>query len=443
MLFTKADLKRLLIPLLLEQLLAVTIGMADTMMVSGVGEAAVSGVSLVDSVNVVLINLFSALATGGAVLVSQYIGRKEPENAGLAAKQLIYVATLVSLTIAVLCLALRQPLLVGLFGHIEPAVMQNAQVYFILSALSYPFLALYNGGAALLRAMGNSKASFHTSIVMNLINVCGNALFIFGFGWGAMGAGMATLLSRIAGSLCILAMLKNPHNPVQVPSLLKWSWRPDMVRGILAVGIPNGVEGSFFNLGRLLLLRLISTFGTASIAANAIANSYCTMQCVPGNACCLAMITVVGRCMGAREYQQARHYTKSLTLFSTLAFTACSIPLVLLAPVILPLCNLSPEASDIAYKLIVLHGVGGSLLWSASFTLPNALRAANDGRFTMTVSIISMIVFRIGSSYLLASTTNLGALSVWIAMEIDWVFRIIMFIWRFLSGKWETKALIQ
>lgn len=443
MLFSREDLKRLIMPLVLEQILAVTIGMADTVMVAGVGEAAVSGVSLVDAINVLLINVFSALATGGAVLASQYLGRQDRENAGGAAKQLLYTVLAASLAIMGLCLALRDWLLDTIFGHIEADVMTNAQVYFFLSALSYPFLAVYNGSAALLRAMGNAKASFKTSMIINAVNVSGNALFIYGFGWGVMGAALATLIARMTGSVVMTLTLKNPHNLIPLPSLLKFQWRWDMVRGILRVGVPTGLENSFFQLGKLLLQRLISSFGTVGLAANAVANTLSTLQVIPGSAMGLAMITVVGRCAGAREYAQARAYVKRLMRLTYGAMICLNIPLLLLTPAILPAFALSGPTADLAYRLILTHALGSMVTWPASFTLPNALRAANDARFTMIVSSLSMAIFRIAFSYLLALGLRMGVLGVWVAMEIDWVFRTAAFVWRFHSGKWESKTLIQ
>ena len=442
MLFSRSDLKRLLIPLLLEQLLAVTIGAADTVMVSSCGEAAVSAISLVDSINILLIQLFSALATGGAVVASQYLGKKEPDNAGVASKQLIYTVTLVSVAIMGVCLAFRKPMLSAIFGTIEPEVMENAVVYFLFTALSYPFLGLYNAQAALLRSMGDSRASLDTSLVMNLVNIGGNALLIFGFGMGAAGAAIATLFSRIIGTLMIGRMMRRPGNSIKVPSLLRFTWRGDMVKRILAVGVPTGLENSLFQLGKLILLRLVATFGTVSIAANAISNTISTIEVLPGSAISLAMVTVVGRCAGAREYGQARQYTKKLMLLAYACMSVLNICIILLADPIVGFFHLSPETAGLAKKLFTLHAWGSVFLWPLSFVLPNALRAANDARFTMIVSVFSMMTFRIVFGYLLADTFHMGVYGVWIAMQIDWVFRIVMFIIRFHGHKWEARQLV-
>lgn len=442
MLFSRQDLRKLIVPLMLEQLLAVTIGAADTMMVSSCGEASVSAISLVDAINIFLIQLFFALATGGAVVASQYLGKQEPENAGIASKQLIYTVTLVSAALMAVCLAFRRPMLGLIFGSIEPEVMQNAEAYFLFTALSYPFLGIYGADAALLRAMGDSKSSMYTSLIVNVINIIGNAILIYGCGMGAAGAGIATLASRVVGAVICSWMLKRPGQMIKVPSLLKFSWRGDMVKRILTVGIPTGLENSLFQLGKLILLRLVSSFGTVSIAANAISNTMSTVEVLPGSAISLAMVTVVGRCAGAKEYGQARQYTKKLMLLTYACMSVLNIAILLLADPIVRLFNLTPETAELAKQLFCLHAWGSIVLWPLAFTLPNALRAANDARYTMRVSVFSMLAFRIVFGYLLASTFQMGVLGVWIAMQIDWLFRIVMFVIRFRGHKWEERQLV-
>ena len=325
LLFSREDLKRLLIPLLMEQALAVTIGMMDTVMVSGCGEASVSGVSLVDSINVLLIMVFSSLATGGSVVVSQFLGTRDRQQAGRAAKQLYYVVLIASVAIMIPCLALRGPLLSGVFGSIEDEVMEAALVYFLLTAMSYPFLAIYNGSAALLRAVGDSKATLKASIVMNLINVGGNALTIYGFGLGVTGAGLATLVSRIVGAAVVQIPLRRPECAIPYPDFRRVEWDGRLIRMILHIGVPNGLEGGMFQLGKLVLLRMVATFGTVSIAANAVANTVATIQVLPGNAVSLAMITMVGRCVGAHAFDQARYYTRRLMLLAYGLMSALNI----------------------------------------------------------------------------------------------------------------------
>ena len=442
MMFSRADLKRLLIPLLLEQTLAVLIGMMDTVMVSSCGEAAVSGVSLVDSINILLIQVFSALATGGAVLSSQYLGKQDRNNAGRAAKMLFYVVLICSTVLMGACLVLRKPLLKGIFGAIDADVMDNAQVYFLLSALSYPFLAMYNASAALLRSMGNAKATLKVSLAMNIINVAGNALTIYGLGWGVMGAGLATLVSRVIGAVVVQHALKDPHASIPYPRLLQLEWNGGQVRKILTVGVPSGLENAFFQLGKLVLVRLVSTFGTAHIAANAVCSTISTFHCLPGNAIGLAMITVVGQCVGAREFGQARHYTRRLMQLTYICMSVLNIILLLVTPGMVGLFNLSEEATRLAILCVCIHGAGCVFLWPMAFTFPNALRAAGDAKYTMAVSAFSMVAFRVVFGYILAKGLGWGVVGVWMAMEIDWVFRITLFALRYRSGKWESKVMV-
>ena len=439
MLFSKADLRRLIIPLVLEQFLAVTIGMADTVMVASVGDAAVAAISAVDTINVLLINIFSALATGGAVVASQYLGMRERKKACDAAKQLLYVALATALGISVLALALRGPILNFVFGHVERSVMENAQTYFFLSLLSYPFLAVYNACAALYRSMGNSRISLFTSAMMNVVNITGNAFTIYGLGMGVMGAGLASLVSRAAGAVLMLYLIRNHHNVIFISHPARFSFDGRMVRGILSIGVPNGLENGMFQIGKVLVSSLIASFGTAALTANAMANTVASMQVIPGSAMGLAMITGVGQCVGAGDNEQAARYTKLLMRVTYVAMGALSVAVMLLSPLIIRLFALSQEASEIALYLMILHGVCCIVIWPASFALPNALRAAGNAKFTMYVSVASMWTCRIGMSYLLGRGLGLGVKGVWIAMILDWCVRAGFFIARFCSGKWKRK----
>lgn len=440
--FSRKQLTRLIIPLVIEQVLAVTIGMADTMMVASVGEAAVSGISLVDSINILLINVFSALATGGAVVASQYLGRREENNARIAAKQLVYATLALSAGIMILSLVTRNGLLRLIFGQISDDVMQNAQIYFLLSALSYPFLAVYNSGAALFRSMGNSKISMYTSALMNLVNVVGNAILIFGAHMGVAGAATATLVSRILGAVIMMLLLRNRELPIYIERMFHPEIHMGMIKNILRIGVPNGLENGMFQVGKILVQGLIATFGTAAIAANAVANNLACMAIIPGSAIGLAMITVVGQCVGANDFEQAKRYTVRLTGLTYLCMAALNLLILISSTFLIGIYQLSPETSRIAIELIVFHCFACAVIWPAAFTIPNGLRAANDVRFTMLTSIFSMWIFRIGFSYILGQWLNMGVLGVWVAMSIDWVFRAILFVVRLYRGKWMYRQIL-
>ena len=442
MLFSKRDLYKLIIPLIIEQVLAVTIGMADTMMVSSVGEAAVSGISLVDTINNLFIQVFSALATGGAVVSAQYLGRRDIFNACTAAKQLLYSITALSLIIMLVALIGQKSLLRLVFGSIDDDVMTHAQTYFWLSALSYPFLGVYNSGAALFRSMGNSKISMFSSLIMNGINIGGNALTIFVFQWGVFGAGLSTLVSRATGAVIMMVLLRHRNNPIHVEKVLKFEFRFGMVKNILRIGVPNGMENGMFQVGKLLVQSLVSTFGTTAIAANAVAGNMSAMSTIPGAAIGLAMITVIGQCVGANDYEQARKYIRKLMLFTYGSVGVLNVVMFFLSQPLAGLYNLTPETQEMASNLIRMYNLACIVIWPASFTLPNAFRAANDVKFTMIVSVISMWTSRIGCSYLFALTFGLGVYGVWLAMIADWVVRAALFLWRLYSGKWKKRQYI-
>ena len=310
--FTREDLKKLIIPLIIEQMLALSIGLFDTLMVSSCGEASVSGVSLVDSISVLLIQILSALATGGAVVCSQYLGKKMPEKAKLSAGQLMFIMLTSSGTVMILVLFLHRFLLRTIFGQIEADVMDAAQIYFLISAISYPFLGVYNAGAALFRSIGNSKISMYTSLVMNVINIGGNAILIYGAGIGVMGAALATLIARMVSALVMVVLLSKKDNPLCITTPGCMHPQKDVIGKILKIGIPSGIENGMFQIGKLLVSSLTATFGTAAIAANAVANSIAGFANIPGIAIGLAMVTVIGRCIGAGEKEQAKWYSRKL-----------------------------------------------------------------------------------------------------------------------------------
>ena len=442
-LFTRQALVALLLPLIAEQALSVTIGLADTLMVSSVGEAAVSGVSLVDSFNTLMIQVMSALATGGAVVTSQYIGHREPKNAKAAAAQILFVLASFSLVVAAVVVVGRHAILRGIFGSIDADVMRYAETYFLLSALSYPFIGLYNAGAALFRAQGNSKISMLSSLVMNVINIGGNAVLIYGFGMGVLGAALASLVSRAVSCLVVLWLLQRPACPLRVEGLRALAPDGGLIRRILRVGIPAGIENGMFQIGKLSVSSLTSTLGTAAIAANAVANTASTFLNIPANAVGMAALTVVGQCLGAGEKEQAVYYSRRLLLTAYCGAWVMNLSAFLFANrFAISLFNLSPEAQTMALQVMVWFNFVSLFFWPSSFTLPNILRAAGDARFTMAVSILSMWVFRVGFCYVMVLGFHGRLLSIWMGMFLDWVFRSLCFFVRFARGRWMEQSVI-
>ena len=411
-LFTQSQLLKLTWPLLVEQFLAVTVGMADTMMVSRCGEAAISGVSLVDMINNLIIVLFSALATGGAVVVSQFLGAREQKSANKSAGQLILLSGILGLGVGVLCFVLARPMIRLFYGSIDADVLDAGTLYLKIIAVSYPFLALYNAGAALFRSMGNSRISMQISVLMNIINIVGNAVCIFGLKMGVDGVAWPSVVSRVVAAVLILGKCYQKGHALQVPRTVQ-----------LDVGMTRRILG----------------IGTVQIAANAVANNLDGMGVIPGKALSLAMITVVGQCVGARDYEQAVHYTRKLTLWAYLTMGLFNGAILLFLRPLVGIYELSGATMELAIQLVTIHAGCAIFFWPLSFVLPNALRAANDVKFTMIVSILSMAVWRLGFSYLLCVRMGWGAVGVWIAMVIDWLCRVTCFVTRFRSGVWKTK----
>ena len=438
-LFSKKDLRKLIIPLILEQTLAITVGMADTMMISSAGEAAVSGVSLVDMFNNLIISVPAALATGGAVVTSQCIGAGRREEACRSARQLVFTEAAITIGISVLVLLFHRQILGLFFGQIEADVMQNAIIYLIISVFSFPLLAVYDSCAALYRSMGNAQITLKISLLMNVINVVGNAIGVYVLKLGVAGVAIPSLVSRGVAGVVLFTFLHNPDNLVFL-TRGKFTVDATIVKRILFIGIPSGIENGIFQLGRVLVVSIIAAFGTSQIAANGVANSLDSMGCIVGQAMSLAMITVIGRCVGAGEEGQVRYYTKKL-LGETYFYTAVINSIILLLlPWILQIYGLGEETTRLSYILVMIHDGMAIFLWPASFVLPNMLRACNDVKYTMVVSIFSMITFRIGFSYLFGVHMGWMAVGVWAAMVIDWVFRVLCFVGRYLAGTWRKKC---
>ena len=439
LLFTKKDLVKLIIPLVIEQLFAITIGMADSVMVSTAGEAAISGVSLVDTINLLLVYIFSALSAGGAVVISQLLGKGNPLESRHAAKQLIWVVTAMATLLTLIAVIFRKSILSLVFGSIEADVMQNALIYFLFTAMSYPFLGIYNACAAIFRSMGNSKISMSASVLMNCINVTGNAILIFGFGLGAAGAAIATLVARIVGAVIMLVLLRNKNNTIYIDKML--SFKPDfkIIKRICAIGIPTGFENGLFQFGKVLTQSIIATFGTAQIAANAVGSTLAAFQYMPGIAIGLALVTVVGQCVGAGKHEEAKMYAKKmLGVAFALIFGVTVILLLLLNPII-KFYGLGAESATLAKQLIISHSIATCLMHPCAFAIANAFRAASDVKYPLAISIFSMWVFRVGFSYILGLYFGWGAMGVWLAMYCDWIFRACIYIPHFSRGKWLTK----
>ena len=436
-LFSRNDLVRLIIPLIVDQFLQVAVGLSDSIMVARVGEAAVSGVSLVDTVMLLIINIFTALATGGAVIAGQYLGRKDPKTGCEATAQLFNFTFLFSIFIMILGYLGQNVILYHVFGKIEPEVMKDSRTYLLIVLSSIPMIAMYNAGAAIFRAMGNSNIAMKTSLLMNSINVFGNALLIFGFHRGVEGVAIPTVVSRGVACVVILILLNNQKHELHIlhpyPFKIKWN----VLKKILYIGIPNGLENSMFQLGKIAVLSLVSGLGTASLAANAVGNNIANFAILPGMSFGFALLTVCAQCVGAGDFEQVKYYTKHMMRVEYLCLIASNLIVILALPFILSVYNLSDEAAQYANDIILYHAACVVTIWPLSFTLPNTLRAAADVKVTMVLSIISMWVFRFGFSYLLTMVVHMGIFGVWVAMTIDWLVRGIFFVCRYRSGRWQ------
>ena len=431
-------------PLIVDQILIVLVGIVDTVMVASLGENAVGGVSIVDSLNIVVVTIFSSLTTGGAVVCSQYLGRREAANASDAAKQLIYISAASSGVLALAMLLWRMPVLAAVYGHIEQGVMTEAGKYFFYTALSYPFVALSAAGAALFRCMGNSRIGMWTSLLVNILNIAGNSLFIYGFHWGVAGAAISTLISRVVATALLFVLLMKSSGPINIRGIHKLRIVPLLINSMLKVAVPNGLEGASFQFGKLALARLVSVFGTAAIAGNALGNIYMTMGNLPGVAISQALLIVVGQNIGAGAYGEARRNTVKLMIISYIAMGAFNGLNLLSMPLVFRYFGQSLSPESLAYGRLfgTIFCTAAIFIWIPAYGLPNALRAAGDGKYIMFVSAIAMWLIRVGVAYLLAYAFSFGAVCVWISMVCEWVVRGAGYSIRWKSGKWQEKRVI-
>lgn len=440
--FSSEQLQKLIYPLIIEQVLATTVGTVDTVMISYAGESAMSGVSLVDMINTLMINIFIAVSTGGAVILSQYLGSKNTKQASKAASQLIMISTIIAVTFMIVFIFGNHFILKLFFGAIEFDVMRNAKIYFLISVCSYPFIAIFDSCSAIFRSMGDSKISMEISVGMNILNGIGNAILIFGFSMGVMGAALSTLFARIIGTIFIFILLDKRKNLVTISLKEIFTWDKEIICRILYIGIPSGIENGIFQLGRVLVVSIISTYGTAQIAANAVANGLDSMGTIAGQAMNLAMLTVIGHCMGAEKKEEAVFYTKKLWKLTYQITFVINIAILVSLPLLLKLFSLSEEVYRYSYVLILIHNGIAIFLWPTAFTMPNALRAAGDVKFCMIVSVFSMVAFRIIFSIIFGTWFGLGIIGVWIAMVMDWIFRAAVFTIRLSQGKWLEYKII-
>lgn len=441
--FSNQELKKMVAPLFLEQLLVMFVGIADTLVISYAGESAVSGVSLVNQFNTIFIYLFTALASGGAVVISQYIGRQDMDHAGESASQLLMFSFGFSVLLGAAVLLGDEAMLRLLFGKVEQPVMEACMTYLRISAYSYPALAVYNAGAAVYRSLGKTNVTMYLSVVSNVINVIGNVMGVFVFRAGVAGVAWPSFIARVFSAAVITFLCFREKNGVVYRGRWIYGWNGSLMKSILNVAIPNGIENGVFQLVKVALSSIVALFGTYQIAANGVAQSIWSLAALAGVAMGPVFITVIGQCMGTGNTEAAEHYFKKLIKLTLLISTAWNFLVFILTPVFLHFYSLLPETKRLVVWLVLIHNVFNAAAYPYSGALSNGLCAAGDVKFTMYVSVISTIAVRLLLSYLLGVTLQMGVVGIALAMVCDWVVRAALFIWRERSGKWKTFQVIK
>lgn len=439
--YSNRGLFRLFLPIMVEQGLEYTVGLAASVMVARVGEAAVSGVSLVDFVMALIISIFAALATGGSVIAGQYFGRKEPEHAKAASSQLLKGAFLFSILLTLLLMLVKPFILGTLFGEISPEVKQSAQVYFQYVVLSVPFLALYNCGAAVFRTMGNSRLPMQIMLIMNILNVAGNAILVNVFHMGVAGVAIPTLIARAGAAVIILYMAGKSDMKLSFMGALKTRFDRGLLGKILRIGAPFGFENGMFYLGRIIVLSVVALSGTAAIAANSVGGTIVMFEVLPGMAMNLGLSVVISRCVGAGDYTQADFYKKKVRKMMHGSFVVSTALVIALMPFIMQAYSLSSDAVSMTWFIVVVHGIMMILIWPSGYMLPVVFRGAGDAAVPMIVSIVSMIVFRIALSWVFAVQLHMGMEGTWYAMFVDWIVKSVIFEIYYKKGRWKRFGL--
>lgn len=436
LLFPRRALWMLLIPLIIEQMLNSLMGMVDTLMVSRVGAEAISAVSLVDSINNLVLQVFAAMAAGAAIICSQYLGRKDEKGCNDAAKQIVLTVVVISSVIMIIGVGFRKPLLHLIFGSVEEAVMTNAQMYFLITALSYPFIALFQAGAAFYRACGNSKFTMKTALIANVANIVGNTLFIFVLQMGAAGAAISTLISRALCAFVVFYALRKPGYAIQLKNY--FSIRPDLnlIVKILAIGVPSGIENGMFQFGKLAIQSTVSSLGTAAIAAQAMTIIFENVNGMAAVGIGIGLMTVVGQSIGAGRQEEAKYYIVKLAGYAEIAMIISCILVYIAARPVTVLAGMSEESTALCMQMILAITIVKPILWVPSFTPPNGLRAAGDVRFSMITATLTMWLCRVALSIFLMRVVKTGPIGVWYGMFADWGVRGVIFTIRFVRGKW-------
>jgi putative MATE family efflux protein len=440
-LFSNADLLRLFLPLTIEQGLEYTVGIAASMMVAQVGEAAVSGVSLVEFVMALIISIFAALAAGGSVVIGQYLGMKNIKNAKRASNQLVKIVLIVAVVVTILLYLCKPLILTGLFGSISKMVESSASQYFSIVILSVPFLALYNAVAAVFRTTGNAKLPMKVMLIMNVLNIIGNALLVGVFNMGVLGVAIPTLISRVLAALIILYLAMKKDFELRISNPFMEKIDTNMIKKVLSIGAPFGFENGMFHLGRLVVLSIVSMFGTASIAANSVSGNIVMFEVLPGMAINLGLSVIISRCVGAGDFEQAKYYEKKVRKIIHISFLISSVLIIASMPFILKIYNLSEAANKMTWIIVVVHALVMIVIWPSAYMLPIVFRGAADAKFPMIVSIFAMLIFRISFSYLFAVVLKMGMLGTWAAMFVDWLVKAIIFEWYYRKDKWIKVSL--
>ena len=470
-LFTARQLLWLVLPIVIEQIFSTSLGFFDSLMVSNMPAAqavrsnASNAIGNVDYVNNLIIQLFSAFASGGAIVTSQALGAGDRVRANKVAKQLLALVVCISLGVGVFCLGLNRPLLKLLYGNVDSSTFSYQRTYFYVTAASFPFIGLFNACAALLRAQRKGFSTMASAAMSCVVNIGLNAVFLFVLDMGVLGAGLATLFCRAIPAVFMLALLSREGNVVRVRVFERFRFDRAMITSILRLAVPSGVESALFQLGKLMTNTFVNAgvyaTGAKSITGvdemgalihiniqangNTIANQINNFASVVGGGVGTSCLTVIGQSVGAGDLDQVKYYMKRMFVISYVANGLCVGTIIALMPLLTQLYGYAEQAKAIGRQCLYFCLTLQLFTYPLSFTAPGILKATSDVKYVMYSAVISMFTMRVSLAFLLTTDMfpgmpELGAMGYWIGMCSDWVLRSILFSARLLSGRWKRAS---
>ena len=442
--YSTRDILKMMWPLLTEQFLQLVVGLADAMIGSHAGEAAISGISLVATIYAVFLFAFNALGVGGSVIISQYLGSGQEKKADETGAQLYRLSALFSIICMVITLIFGRTILHGLYWKVTPEVMQAAETYLYILSFSLPLNALYNAGAAIFKSNGLTRTTMYITVGINLINIVGDLLGVFVLHAGVAGVAWPTTISwgvAMAVITWLCMQKKAGKTTLRLSEVLRRD--PVIEKQILSVAIPNVVENSLFQASKVVLAGVIATFGTTQLAANGIGQTIWNLSAMIGLAVGAVYTTVIGHTTGAGDMEASEYYLYKLTRITVVLSTLWNLALTLSLPLYMDFYSTTPEVRALVISTTVLHNIFTAFVSPLAQSMPCGFKAAGDVRYPMVTSLVCTCGIRVAFTFLLGVWLQMGLMGYMWAMCIDWSVKAVLMVIHAARGSWKNKQIIE